>query len=170
MANKGNKKTLETNKRILSQHLNAILGVNVFYVLVRIAWFYDSFGFWQWVLFALSTLAYWGCYGLLASAARPTFSESGELLDGGHDLSVGGLTEYYKDILYVTMFTQVCSTYSDNFWFLWLVVPAFAGFKLWTGVIAPWIFAPAPEEGPMDEKTRKKLEKKEKKMNKIRYR
>lgn len=34
---------------------------------------------------------------------------------------------------------------------------------LWTYILAPWIFAEAPDQGDMDPKTQKKLERKMKK-------
>ena len=37
------------------------------------------------------------------------------------------------------------SLLSDYFWYGWLIIPGFALYKLWSGIIAPWIFAPAAE-------------------------
>ena len=44
-----------------------------------------------------------------------------------------------------------------NVSFLFLQIPARAGYMLWTNILAPWIFAEAPE---VDEKKQKKMERK----------
>eukprot|EP01137_Pigoraptor_chileana_P020204 Opistho-2@82264 len=167
MANKGNKRVLEVNKKVLANHFYPLVGINLFYILVRIFYFYDSFFFWDGVAFLFLAFVEFFCYKALADMATPEFAADGELLGAGMDLTFGGIAEYYKDVIYVTLFVQVGSIYSSRFLLFWLLIPIFALYKLWVGIIAPWIFAPAPE--PMDEETKKKLEKKEKKANRVKY-
>lgn len=83
----------------------------------------------------------------MSRAATPSFSESGALTSAGTDLNMeGGVTDYFKDLIIVTCAVMVTSLISDYFWFGWLIIPLFALVKLWTTVISPWIFAPAPEQ------------------------
>ena len=78
-----------------------------------------------------------------------------------------GSGEDFKDIIFVTLGCQTLSLISVYFWWLWMLVPIVAFYKLWVGVIAPWIFAAPPE---VDEKKQKKMERKMKRMNQPQYR
>ena len=44
---------------------------------------------------------------------------------------------------------------SAYFWFLWLVVPVFAFYKVWVNILSPWFFQEPPPE--MDEKKAKRI-------------
>eukprot|EP01132_Coremiostelium_polycephalum_P004009 gene4009-5012_t len=107
-------------------------------------------------------------YTLIKSAAKATFGESGELLDGGSDLDTG-LAVYYFDIVYVCVITQILGLFSDKFLLFLLSIPAYASFKLWKEFLGPWFFAKAEQQPVEDEKTRKKREKQEKKAEKPKY-
>ncbi|GAQ87967.1 hypothetical protein KFL_003900070 [Klebsormidium nitens] len=158
MANQGAKKRKEENERRIRLLQQLIGGANVAFILVRLVAFYSSTSWKIWLAFALSSFAYYYCYQAIAYAAAPTFDERGELMDGGSDLSIGGLLGYYHDIIYVLAFVQIGSILSDKFWYFMLVIPAFALYKAWTGIIYPYFLAPSPEYVE-DEKTRKKREK-----------
>lgn len=45
-----------------------------------------------------------------------------------------------------------------------LQIPVFAGYKLWVGVLAPWFFAPAPEDDGDDDKKSKKRDRRMRRM------
>jgi len=96
--------------------------------------------------------------------SKPILSgPSKNVVDGGVDLNLsGGFADKLKDLITTTSFCTAASIYSNSFWFLWLWLPAFYIYKLWVGIIAPWIFEPAPEEAPTEvaEKKRRKLERK----------
>ncbi|CAN6253859.1 unnamed protein product [Urochloa humidicola] len=98
----------------------------------------------------------------LASMAKPVYSDNGELLDGGFDLSTGGVCEYLYDVIYITVFVQLMSIISEKFWWTYLVIPAFAGYKIF-GLLRGTFFSGGSEGEVEDEKTRKKREKMEKK-------
>lgn len=80
----------------------------------------------------------------------------------GIDLNLeGGFADYMKDTIITTSICTGLSVISRGFWALWLWLPGFAVYKIWVTFIAPWIFAPAPEEDTeMAEKKRKKKERK----------
>ena len=46
-------------------------------------------------------------FSSIAAFAAPIYGPSGELLDGGADLSMKGACAYYHDLLYITSFVQV---------------------------------------------------------------
>eukprot|EP00106_Octopus_bimaculoides_P016368 XP_014783810.1 PREDICTED: transmembrane protein 208-like [Octopus bimaculoides] len=60
-----------------------------------------------------------------------------------------------KDLILMTCIVQILSLISNYFWLLWLVVPGRAFYLLWVNILAPWFFAPAPEE---NEKKIRKME------------
>jgi hypothetical protein len=71
--------------------------------------------------------AAWFCYTSLAFIAGPSYDESGALVDGGADLTIGGMSSYYHDIVYVAVFLLLATALvSDWFWFIGLVVRCYA--------------------------------------------
>lgn len=44
---------------------------------------------------------------------------------------------------------------------LFFQAPMRAFYLFWIHIAAPWIFAPAPEEGPMDEKKQRRMERRQ---------
>ena len=57
--------------------------------------------------------------------AEPTYGPSGELEDGGADLTMGGMCSYYHDLIYLAAIVQVASIISDRIWWTFLVVSSF---------------------------------------------
>jgi hypothetical protein len=57
----------------------------------------------------------------------------------------GGLADHVKDLIILTAGSQALSLVSTWLWLLLLLAPLRALYKLWTGVIGPWIFAPGEE-------------------------
>ncbi|KAK7061522.1 hypothetical protein R3P38DRAFT_2829957 [Favolaschia claudopus] len=90
---------------------------------------------------------------------------NGTLISYGEDLNQPGVTEWCFDILYVTWACQIGSgAFGEWFWWLYLVIPLYAVFKLWTSVLSPMLgfgkSAPSPEESTTDkEATSKRQEK-----------
>jgi len=95
--------------------------------------------------------------------AKPVISgPSSAILDGGIDLNLkASFADYLKDLIITTSLCSALSAFSNGFWILWLWLPAFFSYKIWTSVIAPWIFQAPPEEAPEAvEKKRRKMERK----------
>jgi len=104
------------------------------------------------------------------SFGTPRYSgpDSKELIDPGLDLNMeGGLAEHAKDAFILTSATLFLALISDYFFLLLLLAPLQAFWILWKNVIAPWIFAEAPEP---DEADLKRQSKKERRQQKIKYR
>ncbi|KAF8221100.1 DUF788-domain-containing protein [Tricholoma matsutake] len=63
---------------------------------------------------------------------------TGTLISYGEDLSQTGVTEWCFDILYVTWTCQIGSgAFGEWFWWLYMVIPMYAVYKLWSSVISP---------------------------------
>lgn len=63
-------------------------------MLLRMVVFYSSFTWKHWIGLALINSAYIISYRQLASMAKPAYTDSGELIDGGFDMSTGGICGY----------------------------------------------------------------------------
>ncbi|CAO2840584.1 unnamed protein product [Amaranthus hypochondriacus] len=167
MANQGAKKRKEENARHMSKLLRIIIGCNVAYILVRMIFYHSSFTWKHWIGLILTSLAYAIPYKQLANMAKPSYADDGELIDGGFDMSTGGVCGYLHDIIYITSFVQIASLISDKFWYTYLVIPGFAAYKA-SGFIKG--FLSHDSEGmEEDEKTRKKREKMERKASRPKF-
>ncbi|XP_034682382.1 transmembrane protein 208 homolog [Vitis riparia] len=165
MANQGAKKRKEENSRHMTKLLRLIIACNVIYVLVRMLFFYSTFTWKHWIGLLLTTAAYVIPYRQLASMAKPAYHDDGELLDGGFDMSTGGVCGYLHDVIYITSFVQIMSIISEKFWYTYLVIPAFGGYKIFG--LTRGLLSQSSEGATEDEKTRKKREKMERKASKV---
>jgi hypothetical protein len=66
---------------------------------------------------------------------------------------------YCKDIVILCTITHFISLFSSYLYWILIVLPGFGFYKLWVGILAPWVFAPAPEKDEANEKKQKKREK-----------
>ena len=67
---------------------------------------------------------------------------------------------YPQDLIILTAGAQSFSILTTWFWLLLLLAPLRGFLMLWTNVIAPWIFQPAPEEDEISDKKQKKMDRK----------
>ncbi|KAH9482599.1 Transmembrane protein 208-like protein [Psilocybe cubensis] len=97
---------------------------------------------------------------------------TGTLISSGEDLSQPGVTEWCFDILYITWACQIGSgAFGEWFWWLYMIIPLYAVFKLWTSVISPLVLGkgsggPAEsttEKEPVGSKRQEKLRKRQEK-------
>lgn len=109
MANQGAKKRAEENaKRIAA--LRMVLAAGFVCQLLRLAllWSKGQPLTWPVTGTTLTILVAWFCFSGIAAFAAPVYDrQTGELIDGGADLSMGGMCAYYHDVLYITSFVQV---------------------------------------------------------------
>lgn len=167
MANQGAKKRKEENARHMEKLRRLIIACNVIYFVVRMIIFHSTFTWKHWVGLVLTSVAYAIPYQQLSAMAKPTYTDDGELIDGGFDMSTGGICGYLHDVIYITSFVQVMSILSEKFWYTYLVIPAFGAYQSF-GFIKG--FLPQGSEGDTeDEKTRKKREKMEKKASRGKF-
>ncbi|WJX65007.1 hypothetical protein P8452_49715 [Trifolium repens] len=121
MANQGAKKRKEENIRHMARIRRIIIACNVIYVVIRMLIFHSSFTWKHWVGLVVTSLAYYFPYQQLAKMANPSYADDGELLDGGFDMTTGGVCGYLHDVIYITSFVQVASIISGKFWYIYLV-------------------------------------------------
>ncbi|GIY50125.1 transmembrane protein 208 [Caerostris extrusa] len=157
---KGQKQIVEENKQTLKFYSIMALSSELTYIGIMLTLFWESYTALYMFLSLATVLVFAGSLQFMHSMAGATYSETGQLLDGGIDLNMeSGFAEHLKDLIILTSAIQILSLISSYFWFLWLLAPARAFYMLWVNVLAPWIFSPAPE---VDEKKQKKLERKAK--------
>ncbi|KAI3446696.1 hypothetical protein Pfo_003361 [Paulownia fortunei] len=156
MANQGAKKRKEENARHMKTLLRIIIASNVIYLVIRIGVFYSSFTWKHWAGLILTSVAYVIPYQQLAAMAKPTYTEDGDLLDGGFDMSTGGICGYLHDVIYITCFVQLSSIISEKFWYIYLVIPGFAAYQLF-GLVKG--FLPLGSEGLRKMKRQERREK-----------
>ncbi|GAB1602053.1 transmembrane protein 208-like [Argonauta hians] len=153
---KGQKQILEENHKTLTFYKQVIIAVNVSYIVLQYLFFWDSYTFLPFFLTCLACLAYFASYKFMTNMANASFGDEKQLLDAGIDLNMeSGMAEHSKDLILMTCIVQILSLISNYFWLLWLVVPGRAFYLLWVNILAPWFFAPAPEE---NEKKIRKME------------
>ncbi|KAH8106260.1 DUF788-domain-containing protein [Cristinia sonorae] len=109
----------------------------------------------------------------LERIGSPRYDDAtGTLISSGEDLSRPGVLEWCFDVVYITWACQVGSgAFGQWFWWFYVVIPAYAMWKLWGSVISPLVLgrgsgSGAEEEGPAagpaskrQEKLRKRSEK-----------
>ncbi|KAI3926243.1 hypothetical protein MKW98_028379 [Papaver atlanticum] len=166
----------------MAKLLRVIIICNVIYVIVRLLILHSSVTWKHFVGLLVTSAAYALSYKQLAQMAEPSYDDDGDLLDGGYDMSTGGICSihassivfiigplkcYLHDVIYITSFVQVMSILSGKFWYTYLVIPAFAAYKL--SGLAKGFLSHDSDGVPEDEKSRKKREKLEKKASRPKF-
>ncbi|XP_074602376.1 transmembrane protein 208 [Brevipalpus obovatus] len=165
-ATKGQKKILEDNKSTIKFYTMLSSGSLGLYLLVMWLFFFDHLKFGTMLSAFISLIIYVSAISFMQFMAKPSYSESGSLIDGGIDLNMeAGMAEYAKDLVILTVICQCLSLISNYFLLLWLAAPFYASYLIWVSVLAPWFFAPAPEDGPVNEKKQRKMERRMRRMN-----
>ena len=162
---KGNaKKRAEDNVARLSALRRVILFAVGAHFLVRLVVYRGTTTWWvHWPLFVFAACASWFCYASLRNVGAPTWDASGALVDGGGDLTLGGMSSYYHDIIYISVFCLVAAALvSDWIWLALLSIPAFATYKLWADLILPWVFTPTADEAEANARMNETREQKKK--------
>ncbi|CAH9109745.1 unnamed protein product [Cuscuta europaea] len=135
MVNQGAKKRKEENIRHMRTLHHTILFCNVVYLLVRFGIFYSSLSWMHGGGLVFTSIAYFLPYQQLTAMAKPSYGSDGELLDGGYDMSTGGVCGYLHDVIYITCFVQLASILSGKFWYTYLVVSfTFSFFPFLTNI------------------------------------
>lgn len=158
-ATKGQKQIVEENKDTVKFYSKMAVAAVGIHFAVHVAICRGSFTFVYWLVFIFTILLYGGCIQAMRYMAKASYSDSGQLLDGGIDLNMqGGLAEHLKDLVILTAAIQMLSLISNYVWLFWLLAPGRAIYLLWVNILGPWFFQPAPPE--VDEKKQKKMERK----------
>lgn len=120
-------------------------------------------GAWHYRSLLLTSALYFGTYRGISAALSPRYDASGALAFSGGDVSDGGVLSYLHDLLFLTLGAQTLSTLSDRFWYLLLLAPGYALYKLFQLVLIPrWTTPKEPQTAAEEtERDRKRREKKE---------
>ncbi|CAG2053884.1 unnamed protein product [Timema podura] len=159
---KGQKQILDENIATLNFYRNMVFIANGIYLIVMCV-ISDSFS-WQTivsnqVMGLFSAAAYISSYQFMAYMAKPTYNDSGQILDSGVDLNMeGGIAEHVKDLIILTTGCQLLSLFSNYFWFLWLLAPIRGFWLLWSNILGPWFFQKQQAQPEVDEKKQRKME------------
>jgi hypothetical protein len=111
MGNNSQKRSVANAKRLESQYGKINLAVTGLYVLVRILWGWDSFGFFSLCLFALFSGVNYGCSKVIFVCAGENSPYSA-----------------YQDVLWINWFVEVTSLLSSWFLVVYLTIPAYVLF------------------------------------------
>lgn len=157
---RGDKQILRENVETLAFYRNMILGANGLYF-ITMNLFGQSFFTFDIVMFVISAISFIGCFQFMRFMARPNTMPDGTVVGPGTDLNMeGGLADNVKDLIILTAGSQALSLLSTWLWLLLLLAPLRALYKLWTGVIGPWIFQPGEEPDEASDKRRMKQDRK----------
>ncbi|KAI8580858.1 hypothetical protein K450DRAFT_234905 [Umbelopsis ramanniana AG] len=175
MANASSKKIAANNAKILANLRIGFLVVNGFYVLWRGIMFWKTFTFSTLLAYSITSGITFYFYNVLKNAGTPNYKADGSIASGGDDLNAEGLTAYMFDIIYITWFVHITTAViSSKFWYTYIVIPVYAGFKLWP-FIAPYLKSSGSTEesneptGPAKSKRQAKLEERAKKGQNVKY-
>ncbi|CAO3665437.1 hypothetical protein G6F70_008635 [Rhizopus microsporus] len=167
MANASSKKIAISNKQTLTNLRKGFIIVNAIYFLWRVIYHWSSFTFSQFLLYTLTTGLTVIFYRILVASGTPTYRNDGTLVSSGDDLSAEGLTAYMFDIIYVTWFVHMTTAFiSNKFWFTYLVIPAYAAYKVIPLAKSYFGNRPTNESEPAAETKSKRQAKLEKRANK----
>jgi hypothetical protein len=73
-----------------------------------------------------------------------------------------------QDVLFINWLVMALSIYSDWAWYLYLIIPGYGVYN-YGGMLKDWVFAKPPQEAPLTEAEQKRMAKKERQSNRIKY-
>ena len=149
MANQSAKKRFAQNKRVVRNLWAVVVGAHALALLLGVG---------VPLLRGQTVAARWGCAvahclnsgvmllmaRMITALAQPSFdAATGELKDGGADLSMpGALSSYYFDLVYMTAFTMVMvAALGPRWWLVHVITAAAALYLLYTNLLAPALAA-----------------------------
>eukprot|EP00656_Telonema_subtile_P013993 TRINITY_DN17117_c0_g1_i1.p1 TRINITY_DN17117_c0_g1~~TRINITY_DN17117_c0_g1_i1.p1 ORF type:complete len:163 (+),score=24.06 TRINITY_DN17117_c0_g1_i1:137-625(+) len=131
MAGASAKKNAAKNATTLSLRFNALVAVNVAFLLWRGVYHYASFSFWSIVFMCMAWVLYFICYSQFKAAAS----------SGLHDISNVG--EYWNDVFWVTLVAHAFAILTNWGWLVMLIIP---GYMLVAAALRWAASDPEPEE------------------------
>ncbi|OLQ07283.1 hypothetical protein AK812_SmicGene9310 [Symbiodinium microadriaticum] len=152
MAGQADKKQAKKAESSIQYYLYAIIAVNALYFLGRVVMFWSSMGKWNLCGMLLFTGVSYFTFGAIKSS-----------------LEIGANYEMYLDLFLVNLATQALVTLSDYGWLLYLAVPSYAGWKV-VKLVMDYVFTPTDQEmAENDPEYKKRMEKKEKKAERQKF-
>lgn len=125
-----------------------------------------TFAFW---IYALSLIPSIFLSRYLERIGSPRHDPTtGTLISSGEDLARPGILEWCFDVIYVTWACQVGSGLLGTWvWWLYLVIPGYAIYKLWGSVISPLLLGRSgPSSAEADDQAAQPTSKRQEKLRK----
>lgn len=145
MAKDTAKKNIKSNQARLRNFLIITVVINALWLLQPFFLASEEDG---WTIFSiLSGLSFWVgqeyfTYNQLFKAGQPVYDENGNLQEciDLSDPDQLGILSYAQDILWSCWALQLLTQFvSSKFWYLYLAIPIFAVYKIWTGFLQPML-------------------------------
>ena len=133
MANQAAKKAQKAAEALSKQLIQWIVPIHIFFILYRIVWWNATFTNWHWYGYGTLALLTYGCFQMLIAATQD-----------------GGTSEYALDVIIITLIVQVGVAFSDYFYYLFLVIPAYGGYCAVRRLLT-YVFTPDHEESEQDQ-------------------
>ncbi|EMG46838.1 ENV10 SRP-independent targeting protein 2 [Candida maltosa Xu316] len=136
MASASAKKQAVSNTTMLNQ-LSLISSIINLLTILSIFVIHRPASFKPWLFFSLPSFV---LHYSLEKCGRPKYNGK-TLISSGDDIRLpGSLFEYYFDVIYLTWFFDILMilTGSNKVWYLYLVIPGFAIYKL-SNIILPFL-------------------------------
>ncbi|ODV79107.1 DUF788-domain-containing protein [Suhomyces tanzawaensis NRRL Y-17324] len=142
MASQSTKKLASTNTEALKQLHTFSLAVNAAVILILYL-FRRPANYKPYVIFSIPA---WVLEYSIERSGRPAYAvdpanpRSAKLVRAGDDITRAGLYEYFFDTIYVTWIIDVLLVIlgTNYVWYLYAVIPAFAGYKVF-GFVSPFL-------------------------------
>lgn len=127
MANSSAKKLYKSNALRLNTLRQTIFFMNLMFA-VRQLLNSQKFTVFYRVAWPILLAIYIAPYLFISSAAKATYSETGDLIDAGMDIGAGGILEYCHDLIYLTIFAQFGLMFTKWALLVFLAVPMYATY------------------------------------------
>lgn len=128
MANSSAKKLYKSNQQRLKALAVAIGFTNLLFAIIRGGIFYSSFDRFYIVFTCLLAFIYSLSFYVIWVSARPTFSESGALIDAGNDVTQSGVLEYVHDLIYISILVQLGLIFTKWASIIFLTIPLYLAY------------------------------------------
>ncbi|KAG8736797.1 hypothetical protein FRC12_017447 [Ceratobasidium sp. 428] len=153
MANASAKKVASQNEVAIQNLQRGMLIANLLYWVLRILFNRPIVARGPTILYVLTLIPTVFLYRHLTTIGLPRREpNTGALISPGEDLAQPGITEWCWDIIYLTWGCAVGSSLLGSWvWWAYLLIPGYAGYKVYTKFIGPMFFnkgvsAPAEQE------------------------
>mmetsp|Transcript_55023 Transcript_55023/g.130159 ORF Transcript_55023/g.130159 Transcript_55023/m.130159 type:complete len:164 (-) Transcript_55023:73-564(-) len=157
MANQAEKKATLRVRDFRQYHGGALLVVFLIYAAFRFGLYSVGWERMHTIAFSVSTVVQYICYSVIFSHL-----EGGGLLD-----DKGGFVSPCRDILYLLIFSQTVSLYSEWAWCTMGIVPVVGTYQFVTGIIIPFILGGGERDEGYDNSMSKTQAKKAKRQEKF---
>ncbi|KAJ2776773.1 hypothetical protein GGI15_004740 [Coemansia interrupta] len=177
MAKQSAKRIAQENAARLALMSKLLVGVNGFYLVIRLFFQYSTLGWGETLMYLVTLLIELLLYRSLYMTSRPRYDTTGALVDAGTDLSQPGLVSYMFDYIYISWFVHLLSLVTRWAWMVYLAIPAYLAVAFGPSAMRFLGIGQGSggrqEQGEVTEedaaREKKRREKKERKQQRVKY-